>query len=288
MGGITMKNIPIVAGLIMRMRTTDGNHSFIGGPALYAAIGMRCMKVTSRIMAALGRDLTDKEKEIIQFFTYDDTCIEYVRHNTMNWLSSSILGNKRNGKTDGMPNLWRTENNFTKVNDSVLVLANADPEWYRKILENYQPQITLMDFNINWLSIRTLDLISCLKRVDIVTITQYEFNSLDKSIFQHFDLNKNKYLLIKDGEKGTRLISKEREEMLEPANPKYVHTDIGCGDLLIGLLGGYIHNSVTSAHELSFELIKNAYLNALPFITKLLESTNNEEFIQRILNDFKK
>ena len=281
-----MEHVPVVAGLIMRMRYPEGR-AWIGGPALYAATGMRLMGIRSRMMAALSHDLSEDERSVIELVSCDDRCITLLNSPSLNWYSENVLGNKGNGRLDGMPAVWKSEKNFSLLNGAVTVLANGDPAWYYPLLTKTQPRLTLMDFNMNWLAVRGEELRQCIRYADIITITRHEYHSLGKHFFATFLAQKNKFLLVKAGSHGTEFISAGERELLPPAKPQTVTMDVGCGDLLIGLLAGSLSGQLTRSDALAFQQVKAGYLAALPWIATLLESASNESFIRRCVNAFR-
>ncbi|KFF67590.1 hypothetical protein IW01_14675 [Pectobacterium brasiliense] len=281
-----MDHIPVVAGLIMRMRYPAAR-AWIGGPAVYAATGMRLMGIRSRMMAAVSHSMSEDERSVIELLSCDDRCITSINNPLLTWHSENILGSKGNGKLDGMPAIWKSEKNSDLLNGALVVLANGDPTWYCSILTKTQPQLTLMDFNMNWLTIRGEELRQCLRYVDVITITRHEYRSLGKHFFATFFTQKHKFLLVKEGSHGSELISGEERELLAPATPQAVITDVGCGDLLIGLLAGYLHHQLLQDNAVTFQKIKAGYLAALPWIATLLESASNELFIRGCVNEFR-
>lgn len=281
-----MEQVPVVAGLIMRMRYPEGS-AWIGGPALYAATGMRLMGIRARMMTALSHDLTEDERSVIELVSCDDRCITLLNSPSLNWYSETVLGSKGNGRLDGMPAVWKSDKNFSLLNGAVMVLANGDPAWYYPLLSKTQPRLRLMDFNMNWLAVRSEELRQCIRYVDIITITRHEYDSLGKHFFATFLEQKNKFLLVKAGSHGTELISAGERELLPPAKPQLVTMDVGCGDLLIGLLAGYLSEQLTRSGALTFQQIKAGYLAALPWVATLLESASNESFIRRCVNAFR-
>ncbi|KHS96408.1 hypothetical protein RC88_06915 [Pectobacterium parvum] len=281
-----MDHIPVVAGLIMRMRYPTAR-AWIGGPAVYAATGMRLMGLHSRMMAAVSHSMSEDERSVIELLSCDDRCMTSINNPLLTWHSENVLGSKGNGKLDGMPAIWKSEKNSDLLNGALVVLANGDPAWYCSILTKTQPQLTLMDFNMNWLAIRGEELRQCLRYVDMITITRHEYSSLGKRFFATFLAQKNKFLLVKDGSHGSELISGEERELLAPAMPRTVTTDVGCGDLLIGLVAGYLSHQLSRADAMVFQQIKAGYLAALPWIATLLESGCNESFIRRCMNEFR-
>lgn len=281
-----MDHIPVVAGLIMRMHYPETN-AWIGGPAVYAATGMRLMGIRSRMMAAVSNNMSEDERSVIELLSCDEHCMTSINNPLLTWYSENVLGSKGNGKLDGMPAVWKSEKNSSLLNDTLVVLANGDPAWYCSILAKTQPLLTLMDFNMNWLAIREKELRQCLRYVDIITITKHEYYSLGKYFFATFLAEKNKYLLLKEGRHGSELISGEERELLPPAMPQIVTTDVGCGDLLIGLLAGYLSHQILRTETVTFQQIKTGYLAALPWIATLLESDNNESFIRGCVNEFR-
>ncbi|MBB5393827.1 MULTISPECIES: carbohydrate kinase family protein [unclassified Herbaspirillum] len=265
------------------MKMIAGNTTTIGGPAIYAALGVRYAGISTALLTAVGRDLTDVDNAIA--ISIDDECIPLrtkLPRSMITWSGPAILGATGKGTLSDNPSLWRAmpPKNYN-MSGHALILANGDPDWYQTLLTACTPSLIFMDAHIEWLRIREKSLNACLQKAHVVTITETEYKALPLSVRSGVSFGGNdKALIIKRGSQGVTIIAGNQRRELPPPKPMVTRTDVGCGDLLVGSLAGhFLTSSSTEAPQTLIDRLTQAYLDSITPLTKLIESDSPRTFI---------
>jgi sugar/nucleoside kinase (ribokinase family) len=151
----------------------------------------------------------------------------------------------------------------TAKNCEYLMLGNLMPSLQLKVLNqmNQRPKLVVMDTMNFWMDSAWDDLLTVLKKVDVLTINDEEARQLSGE----FSLVKAarkiltmgpKYLVIKKGENGA-LLFHENEMFYAPALPlEEVFDPTGAGD---SFAGGFIGH-LSSTGDISFDNMKKAVI----------------------------
>lgn len=271
----------VVAGLSMQM-ALGGGEAVLGGPAIYAALGVGLVNRRTALLSAVGQDLSDADEAIVALV--DDERApqrKSLARPMITWRSPAVLGDTGRGTLSDDPSLWRAmPSNGHSLDGGALVLANGDPDWYQSLLSQHTPALIFMDAHMEWLRMRERALNACLKKADVVTITETEYKALPLSAKSGVDWGgHDKALIIKRGAHGvTLLVGRQRRDLPPPA-PLMVRTDVGCGDFLIGLMAGHFMAANQSPPEPLIDLLSHAYLDSLQDLAPLLESDSPKFFI---------
>jgi sugar/nucleoside kinase (ribokinase family) len=187
------------------------------------------------------------------------------------------------------PGLWRAAPSSPDIfNDRPLILANGDPDWYQQLLVSAQPAIVFMDLHLQWLRVREKALNACLRRTNVVTVTETEYKAMPVTVKSGLILRSEQHaLILKRGAQGVTLIVGNEERALPPPAPTQVNTDVGCGDHLLGLLAGhFIRSGPALAAAPLIDRLSQAYLASLAGLERLMESDSAYAFswqsLQRI------
>src|SRR5690606_10026658 len=171
-----------------------------------------------------------------------------------------------------------------------LLLGNLTPQVQLTTLDRLQhkPKLVVLDTMNFWMDIALDDLLSVLKRVDVLTINDAEARqlsgeySLVKAAEKILQLGP-KYLIIKKGEHGALLFG-EGQVFAAPALPlAEVYDPTGAGDAFAGGFIGYLANVGT----VNFNNMKNAVIFGSALASFCVEKFGTErlrELDPRLIN----
>jgi len=272
----------------MRMMSA-GHTPVIGGPAVYAALGMHYANIRTALLTAVGNDLLDFDNVVINFLDDKSSSLKKkLKRPMLVWNSPLILGNTGRGMFSDDPCLWRNiPSDFSKINGNVIVLANGDPDWYEKLLSACSPMFIFMDLHMEWFQVRRKSLNTCFKKANVITMTENEYKELPVEVKSGviFEGNK-KTLIIKRGIKGVSIITNSEHRDLPSPMPSLIKTDVGCGDFLIGSLAGHFMSSCAQkTRETMIDRLSQAYLNSIDKLEKLMESDGAEHFMHACIDE---
>ncbi|NTW31448.1 MAG: sugar kinase [Bacteroidetes bacterium] len=273
----------------------------IGGAATYISLAASCFTKNPSIVSVVGDDFPQdfmnllKERSInlngLQIKKDEKSFFWAGRyHNDMN--TRDTLVTELNVLADFDPIVPEE----LKQPD-FLMLGNLTPMVQKKVINQLtkRPKLIVMDTMNFWMDIAWNDLIEVVSMVDVLTINDEEARQLTKEYSLVKAAKKvltmgPKLLIIKKGEHGALLFSKNRV-FFAPALPlEEVFDPTGAGDTFAGGFIGYLDKT----NDISFENMKRAiiYGSALASFTvekfgteKLLELKENEieERIQKFV-----
>lgn len=278
----------VVAGLSMRMATAGT--SIIGGPAVYAALGVRHSGISTALLTAVGQDLTDADVAVATFIDDEHAPLRTrLARPMITWRSPAILGDTGRGALSDDPSLWRAmPSDNRSINGSALILANGDPDWYQALLTTCAPSLIFMDAHMEWLRVRERALNACLQKAHVITITEAEYKALPLAAKSGVTLGGNdKALIIKRGAQGITILAGHQRRDLPPPEPAVIRTDVGCGDLLIGLLAGYFIATFPMEPQTLIDHLSQAYLNSLTQLSELIESDSPRAFVDHRIDQLR-
>ena len=168
-------------------------------------------------------------------------------------------------------------------NSEFLMLGNLMPAVQKKVLNQMQkkPKLIVLDTMNFWMDHFLEDLKKALKEVDVLTINDEEARqlsgeySLVKAAKKIQEMGP-KYLVIKKGEHGALLFSKE-EVFFAPALPlEEVFDPTGAGDCFAGGFIGYLEKT----QDISFENMKRAVIHGSVMASFCVEKFGTERIIE--------
>ena len=168
-------------------------------------------------------------------------------------------------------------------NSEFLMLGNLMPSVQKKVLNQMQkkPKLIVLDTMNFWMDHFLEDLKKALKEVDVLTINDEEARqlsgeySLVKAAKKIQEMGP-KYLVIKKGEHGALLFSKE-EVFFAPALPlEEVFDPTGAGDCFAGGFIGYLEKT----QDISFENMKRAVIHGSVMASFCVEKFGTERLIE--------
>lgn len=274
----------------------------LGGAATYISLAISNFDVLAQVVSIVGKDFPEKYFNLLSSRNIDLRGVEINQnHNTFFW----------EGKYHQNMNLrqtLKTELNaleyFNPVlpqeykNPDVVVLGNLTPVVQRSVIEQLsnRPNLIIMDTMNFWMDTMMDELKKTISLVDLLAINEEEARQLSGEYNLVVAAKKiislgPKYVIIKKGEHGALLFSKNKV-FFAPAYPlENVIDPTGAGDTFAGGFAGYLALS----NNYSFDNMKNALIvgSALASIsvegfgTTKLENLDKKELLARI-KDFKK
>ena len=274
----------------------------LGGSAVYAGIASRfhanylnLSKIG--LVGVVGKDFLESDIAMLQSQGLDLSGLEIAEGKTFRW-EGSYHGDMGVAEThDTHLNVFGDFN--PKVPESsteptVLFCANLVPALQAQVLEQAQgSRLSMLDSMNLWIEIARDDLLSVMKRVDLIIINDGEVKMLAdddnlvraaKKLISMVGCNS---LVIKKGEHG--VIAFHQGEMIAlPAYPTELVVDpTGCGDSFAGTIAAYLASGSgdVSKDELREALVRatvTASFTLESFGTGGLLSLNNDAFAERL------
>jgi sugar/nucleoside kinase (ribokinase family) len=274
----------------------------LGGSAVYAGIASRfhanylnLSKIG--LVGVVGKDFLESDIAMLESQGLDLSGLEIAEGKTFRW-EGSYHGDMGVAEThDTHLNVFGDFN--PKVPESsteptVLFCANLVPALQAQVLEQAQgSRLSMLDSMNLWIEIARDDLLSVMKRVDLIIINDGEVKMLAdddnlvraaKKLISMVGCNS---LVIKKGEHG--VIAFHQGEMIAlPAYPTELVVDpTGCGDSFAGTIAAYLASGSgdVSKDELREALVRatvTASFTLESFGTGGLLSLNNDAFAERL------
>ena len=164
-----------------------------------------------------------------------------------------------------------------------LMLGNLTPIVQKKVINQLtkRPKLIVMDTMNFWMDIAWDDLIDVISMVDVLTINDEEARQLTKEYSLVKAAKKvlamgPKFLIIKKGEHGALLFSKDNT-FFAPALPlEEVFDPTGAGDTFAGGFIGYLDKT----NDISFESMKRAIIYGSALASFTVEKFGTEKLIE--------
>lgn len=263
----------------------------LGGAGTFIGLAASLLNVENGIVSVVGGDFPQEFLDLLKDSGTDISGIELIENGKtffwegkyhMDMNSRDTLATEVNvlGEWDPkVPEKWKSPD--------VLMLGNLHPLVQLSVLEQIErPELVVLDTMNFWMDSAWDDVVNIVSKIDVLTINDEEARQLSKE----FSLRKAanvildmgpKYLIIKKGEHGALLFSKN-EVFFAPALPlEEVFDPTGAGDTFAGGFAAYLAKS----GDFSFENMKRAiiYGSALASFTvekfgtdRLAELTRDE------------
>ncbi len=251
-----MSEVLVVGSLAYdSVKTPSGSaEKSLGGSANYFSVSASFFTKV-RVVGVVGSDYQDSDREILRQRNVDLAGMQVVAGETFHWagtyeknLNEAVtLKTELNVFADFNPEL---PENYK--NSSYVFLANIDPVLQLKVLSQIQnPKFIGMDSMNYWIMSKKEDLISVMKKVNIVFVNETEAKMLTgetntiKAIKKVSDLGPE-FVCVKRGEYGSTLYSKKHGFFQCPSLPVETVVDpTGAGDSFAGGFFGYLSKTVT-------------------------------------------
>ncbi len=259
----------------------------LGGSANYFSVSASFFTKV-RVVGVVGSDYQDADREILKSRNVDLSGLQVVAGETFHWagtyeqnLNEAVtLKTELNVFADFNPEL---PENYK--NSSYVFLANIDPVLQLKVLSQIQnPKFIGMDSMNYWIMSKKEDLISVMKKVNIVFVNETEAKMLTgetntiKAIKKVSDLGPE-FVCVKRGEYGSTLYSKKYGFFQCPSLPVETVVDpTGAGDSFAGGFFGYLSRTVST--NATWTDLKKATLAGTVMSSQTIQDFSLKKLIQ--------
>jgi hypothetical protein len=276
----------VVAGLVLRLCLNEAERNEsppLAGPLIFAGTGAFLFHAQVQLFGAVPAKLKNDDFKLLRRLDPEGRMLHQLSLPALVLISDRILGENNSSRIVGDPAVWRAPFSPDELNGQILVLANADPCWYEQILTSCNPRLVAMDVHGEWVTWRASSLNTCLRRANIITITEQDLKKLPKSVLSGVRAGheSGRALIIKRGQKGISVFAGGQEvDLPAPKLDSDIQTDVGAGDFLLGALVGCLSRET---NDLTLRDFKEAYDICSPLLSALLTSRNSIDFLRRSL-----
>ncbi len=254
----------VVAGVLAldNLKTPHGEGKrIVGGAGIYSSVAASVFAKTS-LVAAIGNDFPVKFVDEIKSRDINVQSVKELDYPTFHW-SGEYKGNMSQAithETDFQINEhydWEVAKKHRK--SRALLLCNNDPSIQIKVLNQMDAEIIAMDTMNLWIDMERKKLDEIVSRIDILFINDAEaqlysgLENLDDAARALLEKGP-KYVILKKGEKGASLYTKESSEHRTAFLVENFVDPTGAGDSFAGAAMGYL----TNADEINVENIVTA------------------------------
>ena len=239
----------------------------LGGAATYIGLSASNFNVDSAAVSVVGGDFPQEYLDLLKNRNIDIEGIEIVKEGkTFFW--SGKYHNDMNSR-DTLATELNVLEHFNPVvpenyrDAEVVMLGNLHPMVQQGVLDQMtkKPKLAILDTMNFWMDIALDDLLSVIKKVDVITINDEEARQLTGEYSLVVAARKihemgPKYVVIKKGEHGA-LLFHDDNVFYAPALPlEEVFDPTGAGDTFAGGFAGYL----AKTGDFSFENMKTAVI----------------------------
>ncbi|MEO8517246.1 MAG: PfkB family carbohydrate kinase [Flavobacterium sp.] len=258
----------------------------LGGAGTYIGLSASNFNLQSAIVSVVGEDFPQEYIDLLKDRSIDISGLEVVKggktffwsgkyHNDLN--SRDTLATELNVLADFQP---KVPENFK--NADVVMLGNLHPMVQSSVLDQMEvkPKLVVLDTMNFWMDCALEDLLTVIKRVDVITINDEEARQLsgEYSLVKaaaKIQMMGPKYVVIKKGEHGA-LLFHDKQVFFAPALPlEEVFDPTGAGDTFAGGFAGFI----TQSENVSFENMKTAIIQGSNLASFCVEKFGTERMI---------
>lgn len=259
----------------------------LGGAGTFIGLSASHFNLQSAIVSVVGDDFPQEYLDLLTARNIDISGLEVVKggktffwsgryHNDLN--SRDTLVTELNTLADFQP---KVPESFKDAD--VVMLGNLHPLVQSSVLDQMmkQPKLIVLDTMNFWMDCALPELLSVIKRVDVITINDEEARqlsgeySLVKAAAKIHSMGP-KYVVIKKGEHGALLFN-NKDIFFAPALPlEEVFDPTGAGDTFAGGFAGFI----TQSENISFSNMKQAIIHGSNLASFCVEKFGTERMLQ--------
>ncbi len=259
----------------------------LGGAGTFIGLSASHFNLHSAIVSVVGDDFPQEYLDLLTARNIDISGLEVVKggktffwsgryHNDLN--SRDTLVTELNTLADFQPKVPEA---FKDAD--VVMLGNLHPLVQSSVLDQMtkQPKLVVLDTMNFWMDCALPELLSVIKRVDVITINDEEARqlsgeySLVKAAAKIHTMGP-KYVVIKKGEHGALLFN-NKDIFFAPALPlEEVFDPTGAGDTFAGGFAGFI----TQSENISFSNMKQAIIQGSNLASFCVEKFGTERMLQ--------
>lgn len=269
----------------------------LGGAGTFISLATSYFNENTKIISVVGEDFPKAHLNLLEKHKVNVDGIQ-IKKGEKTFFWSGKYHNDMNSRDTLITELNVLENFDPIVPDSYqntdyLMLGNLSPVVQKAVIErlNTRPKLIVMDTMNFWMDIMLSELKNTVSMVDVLTINDEEARqfsgeySLVKAAAKILTMGPS-YLIIKKGEHGALLFSKN-EMFYAPALPlEEVFDPTGAGDTFAGGFIGYL----SKTQDISFENMKTAVVmgsamasfTVEKFGTERLQDLKQEEIYSRV------
>ena len=259
----------------------------VGGAATYTGLSASFFSNNLNLISVVGDDFPKQAIQILEQHNVDTKGLQ-IKKGEKTFFWSGKYHNDMNTR-DTIETQLNVLETFDPIvpkeyqNSEFLMLGNLMPSVQKKVLDQMKtrPKLIVLDTMNFWMEHFLEDLTEALKEVDVLTINNEEARqlsgeySLVKAAKKIQEMGP-KYLVIKKGEHGALLFSKE-EVFFAPALPlEEVFDPTGAGDCFAGGFIGYLEKT----QDISFENMKRAVIHGSVMASFCVEKFGTERLIE--------
>lgn len=264
----------------------------LGGSAPYAAVAARLFNEHVDLVGIVGNDFPEEFTHKLEQAGISLDAVERADGETFGW--GGEYSNNMNDRTTlytklGVLENWKLELTDQYSKHEIIICANATPSQQHELLDQCNSsRFILMDSMNLWINVQHTELMSMLKRVDLLLLNDSEARELtgkDNIIVAAEDLLTfgPRYVIVKQGEYGSMLLRRREDGSTQifrcPAWPLQNLTDpTGAGDTFIGALGGYI--STLESPRPSWKDLKQGIVRATVLAAITCETFSADALLQ--------
>ena len=259
----------------------------VGGAATYICLSSSFFTNKINLVSVVGEDFPSTAIKMLKNKSVNTNGLQ-IKKGEKTFFWSGKYHNDMNTR-DTLETQLNVLENFNPVvpdefkRSEFLMLGNLMPSVQKKVLDQMikRPKLVVLDTMNFWMDHFMDDLKEALESVDVLTINDEEARQLS----QEYSLAKAaklilqmgpKYLIIKKGEHGALLFSKN-EVFFAPALPlEEVFDPTGAGDSFAGGFIGYL----AKTNDVSFENMKRAVINGSSMASFSVEKFGTEKLTE--------
>ena len=266
----------------------------VGGAATYISLAASFFSRNLNLVSVVGEDFPKEEIQTLEKHNVSTKGLQ-IKKGEKTFFWSGKYHNDMNTR-DTIETQLNVLETFDPIipeeyqNSEFLMLGNLMPSVQKKVLNQMQkkPKLIVLDTMNFWMDHFLEDLKKALKEVDVLTINDEEARQLSREYSLMKAAKKiqemgPKYLVIKKGEHGALLFSRE-EVFFAPALPlEEVFDPTGAGDCFAGGFIGYLEKT----KDISFENMKRAVIHGSVMASFCVEKFGTERIKELSQKDLK-
>lgn len=260
--------------------------SILGGAATFIGLAASHFNIDTAAVSVVGGDFPQEYMDLLSSKNIDLSGVEIIKegktffwkgryHNDMN--TRDTLVTELNTLADFNPTVPSEYKNAEFV-----MLGNLHPLIQASVLDQMSetPKLVILDTMNFWIDNTYDDLLTVIKRVDVLTINDEEARQLTGEYSLVVAARKihdmgPEYVVIKKGEHGA-LLFHNKHVFYAPALPlEEIFDPTGAGDTFAGGFAGYI----AKTGDISFDNIKNAIIYGSALASFCVERFGTERMI---------
>ena len=277
---------------------TAAKDNLLGGSASYAAIAASFFGPTGMV-GVVGHDFPKEHLDLLKSRDINLDSVEFSEGETFRWSGEYMEDMNERETLEVALNVlesWEPKVAESQTADTCInLLANAHPANQHAVVDQLRdsPKFTIADTMDLWIQISHPELLSLLKRIDLLVLNDSEAKllmdtpNLILAGKKMLELGP-RYVIIKKGEHGAILFGDD-DYFMCPAFPlEDVFDPTGAGDSFIGGFAGYLAS--LEKDQFSFDDLSNAIARGTimasftceSFSTHKLQDLTKEEFEGRL------